>query len=275
MWYRWDCGGCDHTAWSRDAATLETELRSHLRTHYRRKRADDNAQYSWACPYCGTSGVTYMKSDAGDAFENHLSGHVPGILESTDVTDVLRTSDQLLLYARERDAAAAAMRKHVFYEADSLLVVTGSPDERLRILSEELPSPPRSTTVLTTASPPYEHADAGAGRIDVARLDGGIGLTELASEISTVIDEYEARGTFYVEFDIAGAILDRFGVEAGFKFINALNAWARNAGAGIYYPVSPARQPESVLNVVEGLFDRSVHARGDLLVSSSAASPKG
>lgn len=268
MWYRWACGGCDHTVWSREAAPVAAEMQSHLRDHYRRNRTDVSTTASWECPYCGATGVAPGPNRAADSLRTHLSEHVPAAFETVPTADVAPPGGRLLLYA-EDGTASATLRKHVAFDADSLLLVTGSPDERLDSLSD-IPSPPARTAVLTTASPPYEHADAADERIDVTTLDGGIGLTELARELSGIVDDYGDReDTFYIEFGILGAIVERFGTESAFKFVNALNTWTREAGAGVYYPVVPGRQPESVLNVLEGLFDRSVRARERLLVSSS------
>lgn len=267
MWYRWACGGCDHTVWSREAASVATEMQSHLCEHYRRNRTDGGATASWECPYCGATGVAGGPTQASDSLRSHLSEHVPDAFERVPTTDVAPPDGRLLLYAG--GDAAAALRRHVAFEADSLLLVTGAPDERLDVTSE-ITSPPARTAVLTTASPPYERADAADGEVEVTRLDGGIGLTGLARELSGVVDDYGDRGgSFYIEFGIVGAIIERFGTEAAFRFLNALNAWTREAGAGVYYPVVPGRQPESVLNVLKELFDRSIRTRGQLLVSSS------
>lgn len=268
MWYRWACGGCDYTVWSREAGSVAIEMRSHLCEHYRRNRTDGGTTASWECPYCGATGVASGPNRASDSLRSHLSEHVPAAFERVPTADVAPPDGRLLVYV-EGGTAAAALRRHVASEADSLLLVTGAPDERLDALSG-IPSPPAKTAVLTTASPPYERADAADGEVEVIRLDGGIGLTDLARELSEVVDGYGNRGgTFYIEFGIVGALVERFGTKPAFKFVNALNAWTREAGAGVYYPVVSGRQPESMLNVLEGLFDRSVRARERLLVSSS------
>ena len=267
MWYRWACGGCDYTVWSREAASVAADMRSHLCEHYRRNRTDGDVTASWECPYCGAAGIAGGLTQASDSLRHHLSEHVPDAFERVPTTDLAPLNGRLLLYVG--GGAAATLRRHIAFESDSLLLVTGAPDKRFDALSG-IPSPPARTTVLTTSSPPYEHADAADGQIEVTRLDGGIGLTDLARELSEVVDNYGDReGTFYIEFGIIGAIIERFGTESAFSFINALNAWTREAGASVYYPVVPGRQPESVLNVLEGLFDRSIRTREQLLVSSS------
>ena len=242
-------------------------MQSHLWMHHRRKRSDGTPPYRWECPYCGATGVEYVQTD-GNALKNHLTEHVPSVFDTVSTSDLVHPGGRLLLYTGGGGTAATVMRKHVFFDADSLLLVTATPDKQLELLSE-IPFPPVRTAVLTTASPPYEYADATGGQVDVIQLEGGIGLTELARESSDVIEDYGDRGgTFHIEFDIAGAIIERFGLESAFKFISALNAWIHRAEAGIYYPVSSSKQPKSVLNALDGLFDRSIRAREKRLVSS-------
>lgn len=272
MVHRWRCRHCEYTVWSAESEPLVDRVGSHLLGHHRRQLEKQEFRVQWTCPICEQRGQSHDEQEGVQRFKRHLFEHVKPLLESgTHVADDVDGAGSILVRAPLEGTEADTARVHFLAPGDVVLFVTTTPADRLRLLRKRLGEWPEWTIVLTTKENPLADVedDLASAPLEVVRLDRRLGLSELGETISRVLDEQETAGrTVSVEFDILSEILEKFELQTVFKFLHLLSRRLEDTGALSHFYANPNTRSTSTLNVLEELFDVSITAHEEALVSA-------
>lgn len=239
--------------------------------HHRSELSQVDFLFEWTCPYCDAAGSAHEKAETLRAFGSHLFDHVEPLVESgVHLADDIGGVGDVLVKTPRDDTKADNARIHLLSPGDLVLVVTTAPAERLRLIDQQLSEWPAWTIVITTRDNPLGGLDLDLSNlpIEVVKLDKRMGLRQLGETVSRVLEENEtSNAKVSFAFDILPEILDKFELEAVFKFLNILGARLERANALSHYYVDHTRQPESTINVLEELFDMSIRVDDHHFVS--------
>jgi hypothetical protein len=243
-------------------------VQSHLYDHYRSQVAAEQSKLRWQCPHCDATGREADRQHGVEASKRHLFDHVASLVEPGVhvADDIGRTGSVLVLTPAAADGADEA-RIHLHAPCDILVFVTTQPAARLRLLGEHLTSWPTHTVIVTTKPEPLAGLDGIDTRsipLELVRLGGTLGLQDLRTSISAVVEHQERlAGKISVGFDILPEVLRTFELETVFRFLHVLTRRLAEADALSQFHVDPTAESESTLTVLEELLDLSIDATGN------------
>jgi rubredoxin len=274
MVHRWRCRRCSFTVWSARRGAIVDAVESHLLDHHRGKLTNRDFRISWECPYCETTGQSHDESDGIARFRSHLFDHVEPLLESgVHVADDVGGTGSILVRSQAGSAGADNARIHFLSPGNIVLFVTTNPAQRIRLLDEQLDEWPAWTILVTTKDDPLAGVtgvDLSEKPLEVVRLDGRLGLSDLGETISRVLDEQEhSDGKISLEFDILSEIVEKFDLQTVFKFLHVFAERCASADALAHYYVNPRARSESTLNVLDEVFDLTITAREETFVADT------
>jgi len=272
MVHRWRCRDCSWTAWSATRETTAREVKSHLVTHYGDTVSQGGFGIQWSCTYCDEEYQTHDKRDGYEQYKDHLFTHVESLMEAdVHVADDVKGTGSILVLAAPEGAGADNARKHFLSPADIMVFVTTRPEQRLRLVREELGQLPSRTVVITSRENPLEGlqgAEPDTLPIDVVHLEGTIGLSMLGKTISRVLDDHEGiEGKISFEFDILSELITTFDLQQVFKFLHVLTTRLEDADALAHFYANPDARSESSINVLDQIFDMRLTAEGNVFTS--------
>jgi hypothetical protein len=274
MGYRFRCQHCSFVVWSASKDPLVDAVGSHVLDHHRQRVTKQDFRLRWDCPYCESTGQYHGRGDGIEKLKRHLLDHVTSLIQSgVHVTDDIGGTGNVLVRSPRGSAASDNARVHVLSSGDIVMFVTTAPDERLRLLHDELREWPAQTAIVTTRSDVLENVsgiDSSEMPLELVQLDGRLGLSGLGETLSRVIEECEAAaGKIAVEFDILSELIEKFDLRTVFKFLHALGRRVKRADALAHYHVDSRARSESTINILDKSFDLSIRVRGQRFVSES------
>jgi hypothetical protein len=268
---RWRCRHCSFTVWSASRTEAVETVKSHLLDHHSQQVTEQDFQTRWDCPYCESSGQNHDKAESVEEFKEHIFEHVEPLMEpNVHIADEIGGTGNVLVRAPTESAGADNARVHFLAPCDIALFVTTTPARRIRLIDERLDEWPAWIIVVTTKANPLagvDGIDISNIPLEVVQLGGGLGLQDLGETISRILEEQDTtQANLSVEFDILSEIVQKFETQTVFKFLHILSQRLERSGALSHYYVDQNRQSESVLNILDELFDLSITARGNAFI---------
>ncbi|RLM57239.1 hypothetical protein DVK02_05515 [Halobellus sp. Atlit-31R] len=247
-------------------------MQSHLLGHHRRNLRQEDFSYRWSCPYCGAENHHHERDEAVSEFETHLFDHVENRLESgVHVADGIGGTGSILVKAPLESTGANGARIHLLTPADVYIFVTQNPKQRLELIRDELSEWPALTIVITTKSQPLsgvDGVDLETVPLEIVHLNKRLGLSSLGETVSRVLSEHESTGRkISLEFDILSEVIATFDIQDVFHFLRGFTSRCARSDALSHYYVNPTSQSESIMNVLEQLFDMQIEATGAVFES--------
>lgn len=272
MVYRWRCPHCDFSSWAAGREQVAESVKSHLLSHYQRNLRQEDFSYTWVCPYCQSEHHDHDQEQAIEDFKAHLFDHAEVRLKAdVHLADEINRTGSILIKAPLNSTGADGARIHLLTAANVNIFVTREPERRIELIRDEFSEWPTSTIVITTKSQPLlevEGVDLDTVPLEIVHLNKRLGPSSLGETVSRVLSEHESAGKISLEFDILSELITKFDVSEVVHFLQGFTSRCDRSEVLSHYYVNPQAQSESIMNVLEQLFDMQVEANGLVFESS-------
>lgn len=271
MVYRWQCQHCQFSAWATASDHAAGAVKSHLLSHNTDRFRQQDFSYGWVCPYCGTESYEHDREAAADEFKQHLFDHTRSQFRSdVHLADDIDRTGSILIQNPTDSTGADAARIHLLTPASICVFVTTEPQKRLELIRDKFSQWPALTIIITTNSQPLsgiEGIDFDARPIEVVQVSQQLGLSALGETVSRVLSEHDSDGKISLEFDILPSVITNYDVQDVFRFLQGFTSRCERSDVLSHYYMDPATQSDSVMNVLETLFDMRITATGTVFSS--------
>ncbi|MFB6092967.1 MAG: hypothetical protein ABEK02_08165 [Haloquadratum sp.] len=266
MVYRWRCPHCDFTSWGANREQTAESVESHLFSHYQQNLREEDFSYRWSCPYCESENHHHEYDQAVPEFRNHLFDHVESrITPDVHLADEIDRTGSILVKSPLESTGANAARIHLLSPASVYVFVTQDPKQRIELIRDEFAEWPASMIVITTKSQPLSDVDGidlETVPLEIVHLNKRLGLSNLGETVSRVLSEHDSAGKVSLEFDILAEIAEKFAVRATLQFLRGFISRCERSDVLSHYYINPKLQSESIMNILEKLFDMQIEANG-------------
>ncbi|WP_435186430.1 DUF7504 family protein [Halobellus sp. EA9] len=266
MVYRWRCRHCGFSLWAAGREQAAGSVKAHLFTHTKDNIRQQDFSYRWSCPYCSAEGDKHEREEAVVEFKTHLFDHAePQLQSGVHLADDIDRTGSILIKAPLESTGANGARIHLLTPAKVYIFITNEPQKRVELIRNEFTEWPASTIIITTKSQPLsdvEGINLESLPLEVVHLNKRLGLDNLGETVSRVLSEHESAGKISLEFDILSEIVTKFDVQDALRFLQGFTSRCERSNVLTHYYVNPAAQSESVMNLLEQLFDIQVEASG-------------
>lgn len=273
MMKRWECNQCDFISWTDAESEMEHVVKSHLLAHYSDNFTKSDFRITWRCPDCSTERTSYDKEEAVEEFKTHLYEHVEGsVTDSAHIAEQLSWNGNIQVKGPPEGPSADSVRTHFHSAADLAIIITSRPEDRIRLLYQQLDEWPTQTVVLSTDGRPFDETselDFSGIPIELVELDPRLGPTDLGETISRIIDIQETpEMTVSVEVSILTEIIQSFDLETSCEFVRMLSARMTEVDGVFQLYVDPDSNPNvaTALNLLEEEIDFTVAAEDGRIV---------
>jgi len=277
MVYRWRCRHCAFSSWAASREQAADSVKSHLFAHNTQNVRQQDFSYRWSCPYCSADGHKHDRDQVVVEFRDHLFDHAESQLHpDVHLADDINQTGSILIKAPLESTGADGARIHLLTPANVYIFVTREPQKRVELIRDEFPQWPAATIIITTKSQPLSDVDGidlESLPLEVVHLNKRLGLDSLGETVSRVLSEHESAGKISLEFDILSEIITKFDVQDALRFLQGFTSRCKRSNVLSHYYVNPTAQSDSVMNVLEQLFDMQIEATGLVFESPTGSVP--
>lgn len=262
---RWECDHCDFIAWTGSHDTIEEMVKSHLLAHYSDNLTRSDFRINWTCPYCSAKRTTYEQDVAVGEFKTHLYEHVSGsVIDSTHLADQLSWNGNLQVNGPVEGAGSDMVRTHFHAAADLIVLITSTPEARVRLLYETLDEWPTQTVIISTNGYSFDETaelDFSGIPIELVEIDASLGPKELGETFSRVLDIHQTpEMRVSVELSNLQELIQSSELQLSCEFVRMLSSRLDAVDSVLQLYVAPDQSPRvaTALNLLSEEIDFTV-----------------